>query len=153
MPPSLIPVLLVTHVALAVTLFLPSVLLPFALRTNRATVDSSSPVVRGMIGLQGQGTAWVGAGLILSGVGLIAGMGISVLGRPWLMAALTVYALNLAVAFFVQRPNLRPLLGIRASVDDRIWAVRARRQRYVSYVMAAMVGIIGFLMSAKPLLW
>ena len=33
------------------------------------------------------------------------------------------------------------------------WTERARRQRYVSYVMAGLVGTIGFLMSTKPVLW
>ena len=32
----------------------------------------------------------------------------------------------------------------------RVWKERARRQRYVSYLMAALVGVIGFLMSTKP---
>ena len=80
-------------------------------------------------------------------------LGSSLLRQPWLLVALAIYALNLVVAFFVQRPNLRPLLGIRAAMDDHLWATRARRQRYVSYVMAAMIGTIGFLMSAKPALW
>ena len=40
-----------------------------------------------------------------------------------------------------------------ASADDRVWKERAKRQRYVSYLMAGLVGVIGFLMSSKPVLW
>jgi hypothetical protein len=54
--------------------------------------------------------------------------------------ALAIYALNLAIAFFIQRPNLRRLIGIRAAGDDAVWRARAKRQRYVSYGMAALVG-------------
>jgi hypothetical protein len=67
--------------------------------------------------------------------------------------ALTIYFVNLAIAFFVQRPNLRRLIGVRAAADDATWLARARRQRYVSYLMAGLVGTIGFLMSSKPVLW
>ena len=45
------------------------------------------------------------------------------------------------------------LIGIRAAADDRTWLERAKRQRYVSYLMAGLVGTIGFLMSSKPVLW
>ena len=37
--------------------------------------------------------------------------------------------------------------------DDRAWAALARRQRYVSYAMAGLIGAIGWLMSTKPALW
>ena len=153
MPASLFPILLVTHIVLAVSLFLPSILLPFALRTRRATVDSASPVVRALLGLQANGTMAIGLGLALTGAGLIAVLGPQLLAQPWLLVALGIYVLNLVLAFFIQRPNLRPLLGIRATADDRTWAARARRQRYVSYLMAGLVGTIGFLMSTKPQLW
>jgi len=46
-----------------------------------------------------------------------------------------------------------PLVGIRAAADDKTWLDRAKRQRYVSYLMAGLVGTIGFLMSSKPVLW
>lgn len=77
-------------------------------------------------------------------------LGPTLLAQPWLLLALSVYAANLAIAFFIQRPNLRRLIGIRAARDDQVWLARARRQRYVSYLMAGLVGVIGFLMSAKP---
>ncbi len=153
MLPSFFPFLLIMHNAFAVTLFLPSLLLPFALRAGRATETSPSHVMRGLIGLQGQGTRFVGAGLVVTGVGLVAVLGASVLSQPWLLVAIAIYALNLLAAFFIQRPNLRALLGIRGAMDERVWKLRARRQRYVSYVMAGMVGMVAVLMSQKPLLW
>jgi hypothetical protein len=153
MPSSFFPILLVVHVVLAVSLFLPSVLLPFALRARRATVDSESRLVRGLLAMQSSGTVVIGLGLALTGVALLSVLGATLLSQPWLLVALSIYALNLVLAFFVQRPNLRPLLGIKAGTDDRVWAARARRQRYVSYVMAGLVGTIGFLMSTKPQLW
>jgi hypothetical protein len=150
MPTNLVPVLLVTHIALAIGLFLPSILLPFALRTRRAAVDSESGVVRTLLWGQSHGTVVIGAGLALTGLGLIAALGPALLQQPWLLVALAIYALNLGLAFFIQRPNLRRLIGIKAAADDRVWLERARRQRYVSYLMAGLVGVIGFLMSTKP---
>lgn len=153
MPAFLFPLLLVVHIALAVSLFLPSILLPFALRSRRAPVDSTGRAVRGLLAMQSSGTVVIGIGLAVTGLGLVSILGAQLLAQPWLLIALAIYALNLVLAFFIQRPSLRPLLGIRAGSDDRVWAARARRQRYVSYVMAGLVGTIGFLMSAKPQLW
>ncbi len=153
MPSALFPVLLVTHIALAIGLFLPSILLPFALRTRRATVDSESRVVRALLWAQSNGTLILGGGLALTGLGLVTALGPTVLEQPWLLLALTIYFINLAIAFFMQRPNLRRLIGIKAAADDAVWKERARRQRYVSYLMAGLVGTIGFLMSSKPVLW
>jgi hypothetical protein len=147
---SVFPILLGTHIVLAVSLFLPSILLPFALRTRRAAVESESGVVRTLLWGQSHGTVVIGLGLALTGIGLILAIGPTVLQQPWLLIALVIYAVNLALAYFIQRPNLRRLIGIRAAPDDHVWLDRARRQRYVSYVMAGLVGIIGFLMSAKP---
>jgi len=153
MLPSPFPILLAVHVALAVSLFLPSLLLPFALRARRATVDSDNRLVRFLLAMQSGGAVVVGLGLALTGAGLVAILGTRLLSQPWLLVALSIYALNLLLAFFVQRPRLIPLLRVRAGADDRLWVARARRQRYVSYVMAGLVGTIGFLMSAKPQLW
>jgi uncharacterized membrane protein len=150
MPGPVFPILLATHVALAVGLFLPSILLPFALRTRRAAVDSESGVVRTLLWGQAQGTLVLGAGLALTGVALVASLGPTMLQQPWLSIALVIYVLNLGLAFFIQRPNLRRLVGITAAPDDRVWLARAKRQRYVSYLMAGLVGMIGFLMSTKP---
>jgi len=151
--PDLFPVLLGTHIVLAVALFVPSILLPFALRARRAAVDSEDPVVRTLLWVQTHGTIALGAGLALTGIGLIASLGGTVLAQPWLLVALAIYAANLGLAFFIQRPDLRRLVRITASADDRAWRDRAKRQRYVSYLMAGLVGTIGFLMSSKPMLW
>jgi Predicted integral membrane protein (DUF2269) len=151
--PAYFPILLGAHIILAVSLILPSILLPFALRTRRATVESENGVVQGLLFAQSHGTLAIGLGLALTGLGLVAALGSTMLEQPWLLLALTIYFINLAIAFFVQRPNLRRLVGIRAADDDKTWLERAKRQRYVSYLMAGLVGTIGFLMSSKPVLW
>lgn len=153
MPANLFPILLAIHVTLAFGLFLPSILLPFALRTRRATVESASPVVRGLLWVQSHGTVVLGAGLALTGIGLVTVLGPSMLEQPWLLVAISIYFANLAIAFFIQRPNLSWLVGIKAAADDRDWRERAKRQRYLSYLMAGLVGTIGFLMSTKPTFW
>jgi hypothetical protein len=151
--PAYFPFVLATHIVLAVSLVLPSLLLPFALRPRRATIESESGVVRSLLWAQAHGTVVLGIGLALTGLALVAALGSSLLQQPWLLAALAIYFVNLGIAFFIQRPNLRRLVGIRAASDDATWLERARRQRYVSYLMAALVGTIGFLMSSKPVLW
>lgn len=150
MPSTFFPIILVVHIGLAIGLFLPSILLPFTLRTRRATVESESGVVRSLLWAQSNGTVVIGTGLALTGLALVAIIGPQLLAQPWLLVALVIYFVNLAIAFFIQRPNLRRLVGIKAAADDRLWKERARRQRYVSYLMAALVGLIGFLMSTKP---
>jgi len=95
----------------------------------------------------------IGGGLAVTGVGLLAILGLELLGQPWLLAALSLYALNLVVAALISRPNLRRLLRIGADGDAEAWRRRARRQRYLAYGMAAATGLIGFLMSTKPGLW
>jgi hypothetical protein len=150
---GLLPILLVTHIALALGLFLPALLLPFALRARRSAIESSSPIVRGLLWLQTRGGVPVALGVALTGTALVAVLGIQLLSQPWLLVALAIYAVNLAIAVLVQRPSLRRLVGVRAPADDRLWSERARRQRYVSYAMAGLVGTIGVLMSAKPDLW
>ncbi len=154
MPPALFPLFLIAHIALAVSLFLPSVLLPFAFRSRRGSLapDQSGRFVRFLLALQSRGTVWIGAGLAISGLGLIASLGVRVLEQPWLLVALAIYALNLLLAYFIQVPRLRRLIGLRSGSDPR-WPDLARRQRYISYVMAGLVGTIGFLMSTKPVLW
>ena len=151
--PAYFPFLLAAHIILAISLVLPSILLPFALRTRRATTESENGVVKALLYAQTHGTIAIGIGLALTGIGLIAALGSSLLQQPWLVLALAIYFVNLGIAFFVQRPNLRRLIGIRAADDDRTWLERAKRQRYVSYLMAGLVGTIGFLMSSKPVLW
>jgi hypothetical protein len=151
--PTWFPLLLTAHILLALGLFLPSILLPFALRTRRAATDSPNPVVRFLAWMEANATLPVGGGLALTGLGLVAVVGTQLLGEPWLLVAIAIYVANLVLAIFVQRPNLGRLIGIRAAADDPAWIERAKRQRYVSYTMAALVGTIGFLMSTKPKLW
>jgi hypothetical protein len=146
----LLAVVLPIHIALAVALVLPSLLLPFALRWNRPTTESRSGLVRALLRIQGGGTVVIGLGLAVTGALLVGSLGLTIVEQPWLLVALGIYALNLALAFFVQRPNLRALVGLRGAWDDRVWLAAARRQRYVSYAMAGLIGVIGYLMTAKP---
>jgi hypothetical protein len=143
-----LPVILVAHISLAVALLAPSLLLPFATRAS-----SPGRISRGLLWLHSNGTLVIGAGLAVTGVLLIAALGVQLLSQPWLLGALVLYAANLLLAFFVQRPGVARLLTMRSENSD---AARARlkgwatRQRYISYVMAALVGAIGFLMMTKP---
>jgi hypothetical protein len=154
MPQSLFPLFLVVHVALAISLFVPSLLLPFAFRSRRGSLapERSGRFVRSLLAVQSRGTMWIGAGLAISGLALVASLGLRVVEQPWLLLALGIYALNLALAYFIQVPRLRSLIGLRSGSDPR-WPDLARRQRYISYLMAGLVGTIGFLMSTKPALW
>jgi hypothetical protein len=155
-PTSLFPILLVTHIALAITLFLPTILLPFAYRPSRLRggrpAGPPGRVVRALLRLQGSGSVVVGIGLALSGAGLLSVLGVALLAQPWLLTALALYATTMLVAWFVQRPALRSIVGL-TPLPEEIAAARARRARYVSYLMGAVVGTIGVLMSGKPQLW
>jgi hypothetical protein len=159
-PLVLVP-LLIVHVTLAISLFVPSLLLPFALRPTAwngrggtAPADERrGRVVRGLLWLQAHGTLPLGIGLGLSGAGLVLLLGVSLLSQPWLLVALAIYAVDLALAFFIQRPGFRRLAALRRRADDGAMVSSARRQRYLSYLMAGLIGTIGFLMSAKPALW
>ncbi len=150
---SWFPILLVIHVALAVALLAPSVVLPFLLRRSGGPQVAAGGVTGVMIALQGTGSLIVALGLALTGAGLIAILGVQLLSQPWLLVALGIYAANLLVAAFISRPNLRRLVGIGQSDDNDAWRRRARQQRYVAYGMAAATGVIGLLMSTKPDLW
>jgi hypothetical protein len=149
---SLLPVLIAIHVLLAISLLLPSVVLPFALRASGPSPERSR-FVAGMIWLQRNGSVIIGVGLAVTGVAMLAVLGAQLLRQPWLLLALTIYAANLGLAFFIQRPGLRRLLRMhpeRSEAERRRWSVWARRQRYISYIMAGAVGLIAFLMSTKP---
>jgi uncharacterized membrane protein len=148
-----LPILLVIHIGLAITLLVPSLLLPFALRTRRATVDSDNRFVQLLLRMQDRGTLVIGLGVAITGIALILVLGYRLATQTWLLVALAIYAVDLAIAFFIQRPSLHRLVGIRAAWDDEVWRSRARRQRYISYAMAGLVATIGFLMSTKPELW
>jgi uncharacterized membrane protein len=144
------PILLITHIVLAVSLLLPSVLLPFVLRRSSGP---PGPVTRALLAMQGTGTLVIGAGLAITGIAMLWILGPELLTQPWLLVALLLYAINLVVAAVISRPNLRRLIGLRESGDDEAWRRRARQQRLVAYGMAGTIGVIGFLMSTKPTLW
>ena len=147
---SLFPVLLVIHIALAVALLLPSVALPFVLRRSGGPPGG---LARFLMAMQGTGTLFIGLGLAVTGAAMLWLLGPELLTQPWLLVALTIYAINLLVAGLISRPNLRRLAHIGSAGDDDAWRQRARRQRWVAYGMAAAIGLIGFLMSTKPQLW
>ena len=146
---SLFPVLLMIHIALAVALLLPSVALPFVLRRS----SGPSGLARFLMAMQGTGTLVIGLGLAVTGAAMLWLLGPELLTQPWLLVALTIYAINLLVAGLISRPNLRRLAHVGTGGDDDAWRRRARRQRWVAYGMAAAIGLIGFLMSTKPQLW
>ena len=151
---NLFPILLAAHIVLALSLLLPSVLLPFALR-SRGPAREQGRFGRALMWLQSHGTVVIGLGLALTGIGMLLTLGPALLGQPWLQLALVIYAANLLAAFFIQRPGLRRLLRMhpeRSEEERERWRQRARRQRYVSYAMAAAVGLIAFLMTSKPTL-
>jgi hypothetical protein len=147
------PILLAVHITLAVALLAPSLLLPFLLRRSAGPPDAQNGLARLLIWMQGTGSVVVALGLALTGAGLIASLGTELLSQPWMLVALGIYAVNLLVAAFISRPNLRRLVGIGRGGDDQAWRRRARQQRYVAYAMAAGTGVIGFLMSTQPELW
>ena len=146
------PILLVTHIVLAVALLLPSVGLPFVLRRSER---EPGPATKALMAMQGTGTLIIGAGLAITGTAMLLILGPELLTQPWLLVALTLYAINLGVAAVVSRPNLRRLIGLSrtGAADDDTWRNRSTKQRYVAYGMAGIIGVIGFLMSTKPTLW
>lgn len=157
---ALFPAILATHVALAVALFVPSLVLPFTLR-NRSVAPGAKPpepgrVVGGLGWLQANGTPIIGAGLALTGIAMIVVLGPRILEQPWLLISLVTYAVTAIIVFAIQRPTLRRLQardGIATDADRAAWRARARRQRYLAYGVTGAVGFIAFLMSTKPVLW
>jgi hypothetical protein len=71
-------------------------------------VDSSNGVVRALLWALSNGTIVFGAGLALTGLGLVAAIGPEILRQPWLLVALRSTFGNLALAFFIQRPGSPP---------------------------------------------
>src|SRR3954454_6693541 len=137
---QLFPIILATHITLAVALFVPSLLLPFTLRNRLVNAGyrapEPGPVVRALLWIQAHGTLVIGAGLALTGLAMIAVLGTRMLEQPWLLVSLLTYAITAVVAFAVQRPRLGDLLrrdGIQTEGDREAWRARARRQRYVAY--------------------
>src|SRR3954471_2115417 len=136
----LFPIILATHITLAVALFVPSLLLPFTLRSRLVNAGYQAPepsaFVRALLWAQAHGTLVIGAGLAVTGLAMIAVLGTRMLAQPWLVVSLLTYAIAAVVAFGVQRPSLRRLLrrdGIDTEADRQAWRATARRQRYVAY--------------------
>jgi len=157
---SLFPIILATHISLAIALFVPSLLLPFTLRNRlvNAGYDAPEPgrFIKVLLWIQAHGTVIIGTGLAITGFSMIAVLGPRVLEQPWLMVALATYAVTAVVAFAIQRPSLRRLVRrehIETDEDREAWRANARRQRYIAYGITTAVGLIAFLMSTKPALW
>ncbi len=156
----LFPYILAVHVTLAISLFVPSLLLPFTLRNRSVERGFTAPepgrFVRALLWLQAHGTVVIGAGLALTGIAMLTVLGPRILEQPWLLASLATYAATVVVAFAVQRPGLRRLQardGLATDADREAWRAKARRQRYIAYAITTAVGLIAFLMSTKPALW
>jgi uncharacterized membrane protein len=151
---QLLPLIIGVHVVLAVSLFLPSILLPFGLRLSRGRFqEGPGRISRALFWLQRNGSLIIGAGLAITGALLVLTLGTQLLAQPWLLLALALYATDLGLAFFIQRPGLARLLRLQPDESEaarRRWRDWARRQRYFSYVMAGLIGVIAFLMSTKP---
>jgi phosphate/sulfate permease len=157
---ALFPVILATHVTLAVALFVPSLLLPFTFRNRLVSQGYEAPApgafTRLLLWVQAHGTVVIGAGLALTGLAMVAVLGPTILRQPWLLVSLATYAVAAVVVFAIQRPAIRRLLRrdeVRTDAEREAWRARARHQRYLAYAVTSAVGLIGFLMSTKPELW
>lgn len=157
---ALFPLILATHISLAIGLFVPGLLLPFTLRNRLVNAGYEAPppgrFVRLMLAMQAHGTTVIGIGLALTGAMMVVVLGPRILGQPWLLVSLATYAITAVITFAVQRPTLRRLArreGIATDVDREAWRAKARGQRYMAYLLTSLVGLIGFLMSTKPALW
>ncbi|MGH2463198.1 MAG: DUF2269 family protein [Candidatus Limnocylindria bacterium] len=144
--------LIIVHVSLAVLLLLPNLVAPFVLRRDSES-RGQSRLARLVLTLQGPGSFWIGLGVAVTGIALLLVIGLELLTQPWLLIALGLYAANLVIAAVVARPNLRRLLGLGGALEQETWARLARRQRYLAYAMAGIIGVIGVLMMTKPQLW
>jgi uncharacterized membrane protein len=157
---SLFPAILATHITLAISLLVPSLLLPFTLRNRSvapgAELEPPGRILRLMLWMQAHGSFVIGIGLALTGIAMLTVLGPRMLEQPWLMVSLVTYAVVAVVAFAIQRPSLRRLLRreeISTDEDRARWREGAKRQRYVAYGITTAVGMIAFLMSQKPDLW
>ena len=156
-PAGWFPFVLVAHVTLALCLFLPAFLLPFTLRTRtrdgEPAPSSNGRITRFLLWLERNAMVVIGIGVAATGIAMLTTLGAAFAGQLWLQVALAIYTMVLLSAFFIQRPELRRLLRISRDAspeEQEKWRLRARRQRYWSYLMAGAIGIIGWLMMAKP---
>ena len=115
-PRVLFPVLLVAHIALAIA----------PLRARRCCCRSRFRARRGSLEPASSRAASRGScsrcrraarsgsasGLAITGLALVAIARSSMLAQPWLLVALVIYAVNLGLAYFVQVPRLRSLIGL-----------------------------------------
>jgi hypothetical protein len=151
---ALFPFVLAAHVALAASLFLPSMLLPFGLRMRRGhSQEGLGRLWRSLFWLQLNGSLVIGGGLLATGGLLLLSLSVDQRTQRWLLLALAIYASNLTLVLVIQRPGLARLMLLQPGDSEdarRRWGDWARRQRYLSYLMATLIGIIAFLMSAKP---
>ena len=143
------PILLVTHIILAVALLLPTVLLPFLLRRGDGRPGT---VTRILMAMQGTGTLIIAAGLAITGSAMLWILGPELLTQPWLLVALALYAINLVIAAFIGAAE--PAAADRARLQRRPTTRRGGAVRVASATSRtawpASIGVIGFLMSTKP---
>src|SRR5688500_9813533 len=77
-----LPLLIATHVVLAISLFLPSILLPFALRLRGGQwQEQPGRISRALFWLQRNGTLVIGAGLAVTGAAMLAILGAQLLSQ------------------------------------------------------------------------
>ena len=128
---GLFPFVLGAHIVLAVSLFLPTILLPFALRLRGGKfVERPGRFTRAIFWLLRNGSLAAAAGLAGTGIALVMALGTQLLSQPWLLIALVLYAANLVIAFVLQRPGLARLLRLdpgESEQERRRWKEEERR--------------------------
>ena len=152
--PSLLPLLIAVHVALALALLIPSLLLPFALRRrSAANVGSGASRASGGILLALRRAARRSSGS--ASPSRVSGSwrpSVSTCSRsrgccsPSRSTGSTLSSRSSAA------PGA-PSLSASALPATRPRGPFGRRAALLSYVMAGLIGGVGFLMSTKPLLW
>ena len=116
-PSAWFPYILIAHISFALSLFLPSFLLPFTMRNRTRDgggpgQNPPGPFVRGLMWLERNGTLFIGIGVLVTGILMLSILGAAFANQPWLLAGIAIYAGVLVVSFFIQRPGLRRLIGL-----------------------------------------
>ena len=155
------PLILGTHITLAIALFLPSLLLPFTLRNRLVNQGYDAP----------QPGRFVRLAAVDPGARDDRHRGRARAHRARDGHRPRPADARAAVAARQPRdvrrsprssrssssgPTLRRLVrrdGIETDADRAAWRARARRQRYIAYAITTAVGLIAFMMSTKPVLW